>query len=197
MGTKTWVGLGLALALGACGKSGGQASGNGAAAGNAAAPAANASAEAQSGSPAAAAGNIHLNPGEWETTAEINFGGLGNMPPQAAQAMKALNRKVTSRQCLTPEKAQRPTGDLFAGKHQEGCTREGFTFAGGRVKGTMTCRDPRGMATTMTMDGQYGGDSFDVTMKVAASGEGRTMTWSSHSVGRRIGACAAGGDKEG
>ncbi|MEA3037703.1 MAG: hypothetical protein QOE79_216 [Sphingomonadales bacterium] len=195
MGIRKWVGLGLALALGACGKGGGSASGNAAATGNAAAPSASASAAAPGGSPAAA-GNVHLNPGEWETTAEINFGGLGNMPPQAAQAMKALNRKVTSRQCLTPEKAQRPTGDLFSGKHQEGCTREGFTFAGGRVNGTMTCKDPRGMASTMTMDGQYGGDSFDVTMKVAASGEGRSMTWSSHSVGRRIGPCAPGADKE-
>jgi len=195
MGTKTIAILGLALGLAACGKSGSQAGGNAAATGNAAAPAASASAGTQSGG-ATAGGNVHLNPGEWETSSEMAMTGLGNLPPEAARAMKGLTHRETSRQCLTPEKAQRPSGDLFAGKLREGCTREGFTFAGGRVQGTMTCKDPRGMASTVAMDGQYGGDSFDVTMKITASGEGRTMVWNSHSVGRRIGPCAPGADKE-
>jgi hypothetical protein len=192
MGTKTMAVLGLALALGACGKSGSQASGNAAASGNSAS--ASASAGTQSGG--TAAGNIQLNPGEWETTSQIAMSGLGNLPPQAAQAMKGLSQKVTTRHCLTPERARNPGGDLFSGKQQEGCSRQGFTFAGGRVQGSMTCKDPRGMASTVTMDGQYGGDSFDVTMKMTASGEGRGMTWSSHTIGRRVGACPAGADKE-
>jgi hypothetical protein len=187
--------LGLALALGGCGKSGSQASGNGAAAGNAAAPAASASAEAQGGG-TAAAGAVQLNPGEWETTSQMTMTGLGNLPPEAARAMKGLSQKVTTRHCLTPERARNPGGDLFSGKHQEGCSRQGFVFAGGRVQGSMTCKDPRGMASTVTMDGQYSGDSFDVTMKMTASGEGRGMTWNAHTIGRRIGACPAGADKE-
>ena len=199
MESKTLAVFGLALALGACGKSGSQAGGNGAATGNAAAPAASASAgSANAGSAdssAVASGDVQLNPGEWETVADLTISGLGNLPPEAARVMKGLSHRVTNRQCLTPEKAKRPTGDLFSGK-QEGCTREGFTLAGGRVKGTMVCKDPRGMASTVTMDGQYGGDSFDVTMNVTASNEGRSMVWRSHSVGRRIGACPPGGDKE-
>jgi hypothetical protein len=200
MRTRTLAMLGAVLALGACGKGGGQAGGNGAAtgnaagAGNAAAPAASASAGA-SDSGTIASGDVHLNPGEWETAADLTISGLGDLPPEVARAMKGLNRRITSRQCLTPEKAQRPTGDLFAGKRQ-GCNREGFTLAGGQVKGTMVCKDARGMTSTVTMDGQYGGDGFDVKMKVVASGEGHNMVWSSHSVGRRIGACPAGGDKE-
>jgi hypothetical protein len=193
MGTKTLIGLGLVLALGACGKSGSQSGGNTAAAGNSAAPSASASAAAPSGS---AAGNIQLNPGEWETASEMVVTGLGNLPPQAAQAMKGLSRKTTTRHCLTPERARNPGGDLFSGKQQEGCSRQGFTFAGGRVQGSMTCKDPRGMASTVTMDGQYGSDSFDVTMKMTASGEGRAMTWNAHTIGRRVGACPAGGDKD-
>jgi hypothetical protein len=186
------IGLGLALTLGACGKSGSQAAGN-AAAGNAAAPSASASAAAPSG---AAAGNIQLNPGEWETTSQMQMEGLGNLPPQAAQAMKGLSRTTTTRHCLTPERARNPGGEMFSGKQQEGCSKQGFTFAGGRVQGSMTCKDPRGMASTVTMDGQYGGDNFDVTMKMTASGEGRNMTWSAHTIGRRIGACPAGADKD-
>jgi hypothetical protein len=191
MGTKTLAVLGLALALGACGKSGNSASGNAAAAGNAAEP----TATAQSGA-AAAAGNIQLNPGEWETTSEMQMAGLGNVPPEAAQAMKGLSRKTTTRHCLTPERARNPGGEMFSGKQQEGCSKQGFTFAGGRVQGSMTCKDPRGMSSTVTMDGQYGGDNFDVTMKMTASGEGRNMTWSAHTIGRRVGACPAGADKD-
>jgi hypothetical protein len=195
MGTKTLAVLGFALALGACGKSGNSASGNGAAAGNAAAPSATASAGTQGGG-AATGGNIQLNPGEWESTSEMTISGLGNLPPEAARAMQGLSQKTTTRHCLTPEKAQHPGGDLFSGKQREGCSHEGFTFAGGRVKGSMTCKDPRGMASTVTMDGQYGSDNFEVTMKMTASGEGRAMTWNAHTVGRRIGACPPGGDKE-
>jgi hypothetical protein len=101
MATKTLAVLGLALALGACGKSGNQAGGNGAA-GNEAAPGASASAGTAGGS-VAGGGNIRLNPGEWETTADVTMGGLGNLPPEAAQAMKGLTRKITAHHCLTPE----------------------------------------------------------------------------------------------
>jgi hypothetical protein len=182
MGTKTCVAIGLVLALGACSKSGQQGGGKEAA-------------TERSGTASVTPAAARLNPGEWETVSEITMAGLpANMPPSVANMMKGT--KVTTRHCLTPEQAQRPSGDLFSGKHQENCTRQGFTMNGGRLQGSMTCKDPRGAESTVTMDGQYGGDSFDVTMKMTAAHEGQGMTWSSHTKGHRIGACPAGGKTE-
>ena len=195
MRTKTLAVLGLALALGACGKSGSQAGGNGAA-GNAAAPGASASAGTASGS-VAGGGNIHLNPGEWETTADVTMGGLGNLPPEAAQAMKGLTRKVTAHHCLTAEKAEHPTGELFGKDLPQGCARHAINMSAGSISGTMTCNDPRtGGTSTTTIDGRFTGDTFDMNMNMRASHGGQNMTVTSHTVGRRIGACPPGSDKE-
>jgi hypothetical protein len=191
MGSKTVMVLGLALALGACGKGGNQAGGNGSGAGNAAAP-------AESASAGAANGNIHLNPGEWETTADVAIGGLGNLPPQAAQAMRGLTHKVTARHCLTPDKAEHPSGELFGKDLPEGCAKHAISMSAGSMSGTMTCKDPRtGGTSTTTIDGRFTGDTFDMNMKMAASHGGQNMTMTSHTIGHRIGACPPGGDKEG
>ncbi|MEA2999310.1 MAG: hypothetical protein QOH04_2206 [Sphingomonadales bacterium] len=189
MGTKTIAMLGLALALGACGKSGNQAGGNGAArtaeAGNASAPGASASAPAVGGS--------KLRPGLYETAMEMKVAGL---PPQVAQAMQ--HTKMTSRSCVTPEEANRPSGELFSGNKAEGCEAKDLAYEGGRIHGTMTCAPKHGVegSTSITMDGSYGGESFDIRTKVVTAAQGRTMTMEGHTVGRRIGDCPAGG-KEG
>jgi hypothetical protein len=190
MRVSTGLAAVAAIALVGCGKSGNQA------AGNAAAPGASESAGTASGS-AAAGGNIHLNPGEWETTADVTIGGLGNLPPQAAQAMKGLTHKVVAHHCLTPEKAAHPSGELFGKDLPEGCAKHAITMSAGAMSGTMTCKDPRtGGTSTTTIDGHFTGDTFDMNMKMAASHGGQNMTMTSHTVGRRIGACPAGGDKE-
>jgi hypothetical protein len=188
MRRRGWIALTMVATLAACskptpGRSDNAAGANGAAAdGNAAAG--NTAAPAGGSAPAATA---QLNPGEWETAVEMKMTG---MPPEVAKAM--AGQKIVTRHCLTPEKAAKPSGDLFSGKPQQGCERKDWAMSGGRVHGALACKDPRGGSSTVTMDGQYGGDSFDVRMSFAGEQGGRSITWESHSVGRRVApACSA------
>ena len=157
---------------------------------NAASASANAAATA---APAATASEVALNPGEWETVVETAMTGVpANVPPSVAANM---NHKVTTRNCLTPEKAAHPGADFFGDKGRQGCTN-GVTMAGGRIGGTLACRDPRGATSTMTLDGRYGGDSYEMTMKATMAQGSQSMTMTSHSVGHRVAPTCSAASKD-
>lgn len=192
------VTMSLILALAACSKPTPGRSDNGAVANSAAngstavANSGGPAAAPQGGSaPAAAAGpEVKLNPGLWETVAQITRTGLPpNLPPEVAEKMKS--QTVTSRHCLSPEKAAHPGGAFLAGAPAKGCTNN-ISMTGGRVSGSMVCKDPSGGTATFALDGSYGGDAFDMTMKMSMAKGGQSMTMQSHSVSHRVGACPAG-----
>ena len=174
MKTIAFMTLGAALALGACNK---PTPGTGAKDGNGAAAA----------SAGSTSGEVTLNPGAWEAVSDIQMAGMTNLPPQVQERMKKGQRS-THRSCLTPEKAAHPGADFFNDKSNKNCTNN-LKMAGGRIDGSMTCKDPRGMASTISMNGTYGGDNYDVSMKMTAERAGEGMTWSSHTVGHRVGPC--------
>jgi len=190
---KTNMAALAALALvAACGKPTPGRSDNGAAANAASAngTAANAAPAAPAPSSPVQTASVTLNPGEWETVSETAVTGLpANIPPEAAAKMKG--QKITSRHCLSPERAAHPGGDFFSGKPVQGCVNN-VHMTGGRVQGDMTCKDPQGGTSTFTMDGSYGGDGFEATMKATLTRQGQAMTMTSHTVGRRVApACSA------
>jgi hypothetical protein len=111
------------------------------------------------------------------------------MPPDVAAKMKS--QKATSLHCLTPEKAAHPGSDFF-GKASKQCKND-IVMAGGRVSGSMTCTGMGGGSSVVSIDGHYGGDAMDMAMKMSTNSRGQSMTMTSHMVGRRIGACPAGG----
>jgi hypothetical protein len=168
------------------------ASANVAAASNAASTSGAAAAPASAAPVQSAA--VTLNPGEWETVSETAMTGLPpNMPPEAAARMKA--QKIATRHCLSPERAAHPGGDFFSGKPANGCVNN-IHMVGGRVQGDMTCKDPRGATSTFTMDGNYGGDGFEATMKAVMARNGQSMTMTSHTVGRRVAATCSAASKD-
>jgi uncharacterized protein DUF3617 len=132
-----------------------------------------------------------FDPGQWEMTMEMVNVSAPNLPPAVLSAMKS-QPKVTTRNCMTPEEARGPSGDMFTGKKDGNCTHEGFSLAGGRMRGSTTCTDPNGNKTTMTMDGQYQPRSFNVTMKMDTNAGGQAMAIESRMTGRRVGECEAG-----
>src|SRR5438270_3124229 len=175
MRMKILVAVSLVAALSACGKSGERASGNQSAA-----------AKGPAGSGPAV--EMKLNPGLWETNVEMAISGA---PADLAGMMKGT--KITTRSCITPEQASRPSGEIFSGKQRNGCTYSNYSVSGGQVHGEMSCNERNGRgAMTMTMDGQYGGDSFDVTMNVDTRAVGQNMAIGSHTTGRRVGDCPFG-----
>lgn len=156
---------------------------NAAAAGNAAAgPAAAGNAAAATGAGGnGSAAMTPLNPGEWEMAAEAKISGL---PPEVAKMMSS--HKTVHRYCVTPEEAAKPKSSTFTGKEDKGCKGEQPSFAGGRIHAALECTDPRGAHTTVAMDGQYGGDSYDISMRVNAEHQGRSTQMESHVVGHRV-----------
>ena len=63
-------------------------------------------------------------------------------------------------------------------------------MAGGTLHAVTTCSGAGGKGgTTITSDGEYGGDAYDVRSKMETdSGQGR-MAMESHIVARRVGEC--------
>jgi hypothetical protein len=136
----------------------------------------------------ATAAAVRLNPGQWEMIVESSAMTGPSMPAEVAKMMKGM--KVTTRECITPQEAERPTSNTFGGKSQGDCKQTEFSLAGGKLHAVMTCSGARGGGgTSITSDGAYGGDSFDVRSKMETDGGQGRMTMESHVTGRRVGEC--------
>jgi hypothetical protein len=184
MNLRIGIAAGL-LALGACG--GGDKAGDGNQAGGEKA------AGTESGKAEASAGSgVRLRAGEWEMKTEVAAVSAPGMPAGVADMMKA--KASTVKVCVTEEDASKGDAGIFTGKKDPRCDTKGFSAAGGRVNGTITCKAEEGGqgAMTMTMDGQFKPDSYTLTSKMKTEGEGAEMTIESRVSGRRIGDCPAG-----
>lgn len=175
MSTKILIGACLTLALAGCGGSETNATNDGG---------------GGTGSEAAAAsggGAMQIQPGEWEVTSQLVNIEAPNMPPEAAAAMKqSMGEKATSRKCITPEEAA--GGDFVSPDPDAQCTKQGFSFAGGQIQGTMTCTSDEGKAT-ISMSGRHSGTSYDMSSKVTSANQGGSITMESRVTGRRLGEC--------
>ena len=176
-------GIAAILMLAACGSSDTK---NAAAEGNQAAAAA---AAAGTGSGKGDAASLRLTPGAWDMTVESSGMTGPGLPPEVAKMMKGM--KITSRQCITPEEANRPRSDIFTGKQEGNCTYREFNLSAGKLHAAIVCGDKGQGTTTVTSDGQFGGDSFDVRSRIETTGQGQgqAMTVESHVVGKRVGEC--------
>lgn len=142
-----------------------------------------------------ASDGVQLQPGQWEMTQQTVNVSVPGMPAGAADMIKT--GPVTVKTCITEEQAQKPGPDLFSGQADPNCKQEGFSAAGGKVSGTMTCTGGKMHGKmVMKMDGQFGPTEYDVAMEMKTEAEGKQMTMEMRSSGRRIGDCPAGG-KEG
>lgn len=135
-------------------------------------------------------GGVSLQPGEWEMKTEVVNVAAEGLPPGMADSMKK-SAGSTTRTCMTPEEAKGPKGDIFAG-NQSNCKSEGFSWSGGKIKGKTTCTGQGGTGkTVMTMDGSYGAQNIDMTMKSETDLAGKAMTMEMRVTGRRVGECSA------
>jgi hypothetical protein len=176
-----------ALALAACGSSAEKGAGGN---GSAAAAGGNESAAAAAGGGSSESG-ISLQPGEWEMKTEVINVSAEGLPPGVAEGMKA-QAGTSTRTCMTPEEAKGPKADMFAQNNPGNCKTEGFSWAGGRIKGKTVCTGNDGMGKAeVTMEGRYSGQSMDLTMKTDTDVAGKTMTMEMRISGRRVGECSA------
>jgi hypothetical protein len=181
---KTQMILGAAaLALAACGSSGGDKAGSGK--GSAA------SGGGGSAGSGGAASGVSLQPGEWEIKTEVVNVKVEGLPEGVADGMKA-KAGGSNRTCMTPEEAKGPSADVFAKNNPANCKSEGFSWSGGRIQGKTTCTGAGGSGkTVMTMDGRYSPQSIDMTMKSQTDMMGKAMTMEMRVLGKRVGECTA------
>ncbi|WP_353229708.1 DUF3617 domain-containing protein [Novosphingobium sp.] len=136
---------------------------------------------------------IHFQPGAWETTAKMADVSIEGLSPEMAAAMKsamaqnAAGPAHVTRTCLTPEKAEKPDSTFF-GKGDSHCTYKDFTMGGGKIAGTMACKDEGG-DRTMTMNGSYTPDSYTMDMTMAGDHGGKAMTMHLVATSHRVGDC--------
>jgi hypothetical protein len=183
----------LALALGACGKTG-TASDNGVSTNGAGSASASGGPAGATASGPAAEG-LKLRPGYYETETQSAISGL---PPQLAKALGA--EKKTGRHCISPKEANRPSADLFGGKKQPGCQSKDVAYAGGRIHGVLACAGKGhegGGVATITLDGTYTADSYEVRSHIVTrAGGGQSMTIDSRATAHRVGDCPAGSEND-
>jgi hypothetical protein len=139
----------------------------------------------------AGGGDAFVRPGKWQSRVQIEEFKLPGAPPEAAQAMGRLNERVqVAESCLTPDDAKRPKEDFFAGAGKN-CRYHHFDMSGGKIDAMMNCT-AEGMAQTMTMQGTYGPDSYQMQMSLeakAGAGPPGGMTMKMRVDGKRIGEC--------
>lgn len=122
-----------------------------------------------------------MRPGEWEMTTEMLEMNIPGMPVGAMPAQ--MKNTSTFKTCMKNDK---PDASFFQGNKNGNCTYKDFSMEGGHVKGTATC-DNEGQKMTMTMDGQYGAESYDMTMAMKSE----QMSMKMHTAGHRTGDCPA------
>lgn len=145
---------------------------------------------------------ITIRPGEWETTQEVIDvkveGAPQGMPTGMFEAMKG--RKVSARNCITPEQVNKPSADFLAAQKDSKCTYSGFAMSGGKISGEISCpAGDGGGATHVTTSGSYTPESYEMTGVMQSNGMGAgsgmpgmdkmTMRMTVKTVGKRIGAC--------
>lgn len=137
----------------------------------------------------ASAGGIMLNPGQWQSSLKMESLDMGReLPPQVKQAMeKSMGMEKSFATCLTPEQAKAPKGDFF--NQQAGCTYDHFTMSGGTIDSAATCTR-EGVTQTITMQGQYSPDSYQMRMQSSSQiPGGMTMSMAMTISARRTGPC--------
>ena len=141
---------------------------------------------------AAGLGTSFVSPGRWQTTMTIDDMTMPNTPPQVAAQMKAhmgTGRSFTS--CLTPEEAKRPREDFFA-KGAGNCRYDRFALGNGKIDAALSCAED-GATRTMTMNGTYSPDSYQMAMTSQGGGAGRSpaagMSLKMHLDAKRTGSC--------
>jgi Protein of unknown function (DUF3617) len=144
---------------------------------------------------------VKIEPGNWKAKVRIlDMTMPGTDDPRIADAMKRAmeaHGKGTREfdYCVTPEQAEKPRAEMFAGKDNGDCRYDSFSMAGGRIASKMSCK--RGGGTmTMTMNGTYSPTAYAMTAEMVGIGPGGagkpgSMTMKMQTSAERTGACAA------
>ena len=112
-----------------------------------------------------------VQPGQWESSVVLESIEVPGMPEAAVAQMKKTMARVATGQktCLTPEQAEKPKEDFFAGAGSN-CRYDKFSMDDGKMTGTMRCTSPQGGSQLVEFDGTYSPEAYE--MRMASTLEG-------------------------
>ena len=137
-------------------------------------------------------GGVMVNPGRWEGTVSVNEIDIPAMPPEAKEQMKAqMGGKQTFASCVTEEDVKQQKAFFTGDPADKSCKYDRFNMSGGKVSGVLKCDRAEQGRMTMTMNGEYGPDSYRMAMDSQAEGNGPMgkMTMKMTVDAKRVGAC--------
>ncbi len=134
-----------------------------------------------------ASSGLHLDPGRWEATAEVEKFDMPGMTPQMRDTITKSMKKTTFATCLTPAQAEKPDAGFFQSKNTA-CKFDTFTMADGKIDAKMTCNDHQAKQT-MIMSGTYSADSYKMHMDMNGNSPGGSMSMAVSTSASRVGAC--------
>lgn len=113
---------------------------------------------------------IALQPGEWETTVTFSEIDIEGMPEELAAMMREqmVNQPQTESDCITPEQAADPQGQLLMPEGAgSDCTFDEQVFEGGRISLRGSCNGAGGDEPgQVSMTGTYTATSIDAEISV-------------------------------
>ena len=145
----------------------------------------------------AAMGDVSITPGEWENTVEFVDISIDEtkIPAEVRGMMTGMlegmkGRTTVTKNCVTPEEAEQPAAEMFAGNEDADCEYDKFEFGGGAMAMEMTCQDPSSGTAKISNSGTYSSDAYQMDMTVELnSPEMGEMMISAASTGKLVGAC--------
>ena len=140
---------------------------------------------------AASGDDVKMRAGQWEHTIEFTEFDMPGVP-EGMRSMVAENMGggITTKSCMTEEEVNRPDADFFGGEEQDNCTYDEFDRSGNKMTLRMTCDAGEGATAKVAMDGEFGEESFTLTMDNTVTGtQAGDMTMKGTVTGRRIGDC--------
>jgi hypothetical protein len=108
---------------------------------------------------------VKMKPGKWAMTAIVENVEIPGMPKEMAASFSNTSKKSTFESCLTPEQADRPSGDFFGGAKNGNCTYEHFSMDGGKIDAKANCSVGQ-MKQTIVMNGEFGAEHFKLRQTV-------------------------------
>jgi hypothetical protein len=140
---------------------------------------------------AMAGDSLQFSPGRWEETITVTAIRVGGQEFHDAQVGKSERLKF---ECISGEEATNPEYYFkHSGEHRKCSGLEG-TVAAGRIHLTSNCVDPDIGPGTLVMDGTYGRERYEASVKATGDIRGKPFIIDSVVEGRFVGVCR--GDEE-
>ena len=143
--------------------------------------------------------SVALQPGQWETSVQFTEVDIPGAPPEAVNQMRqAIARPQTRSECITPEQAANPTGNMVSAGAGN-CQFTESTFENGNINVQGTCEQAGAGTATVSMEGSYTPTTMEaeITSEVqapagAAADGPQSVRMSGTFTSRRTGECQGG-----